>query len=102
MTQSQSFRWRLGAAACSDLALLLVFIPALASAHSPNGFSGIAYPWQDVRRDILIFIFATVAVVAAIPILVRGSIVQRIFSVVLLFVPASAVIMFVLWSLKQI
>lgn len=101
MTQSRSFSWRLGAVACSNLALLLVLIPALASARVTHTFSWFAHPWQDIRRDIFIFAFAVVAVVDAIPVLARGSIGQRISILALLVVPAYAVITFLIWSLRQ-
>jgi hypothetical protein len=101
MTQTRSFGWRFGVVACSNVALLLAFIPALASARASHTFSWFAHPWQDIRQDIFIFAFAAVAVVAAIPVLTRGSMVQRVSVLALLLLPAYAVITFLIWSLRQ-
>src|SRR5262245_5932087 len=101
MTQSRPFRWRLGVVACSDLALFFALIPALATARVSHTFSWFAHPWQDITQDALIFTFVVIAIVVAIPVLARGTFVQRISAVALLVFPAYTLSRFLIWSFSQ-
>src|SRR5262245_44229831 len=99
---SRSITMRLGAVDRSTCALGLVLIPALASAHGYHTFSGMAYPWQNPKRDVLIFVLGAFAIVSAIPLLIRGTTRQRLTTLGLLIVPTYTVVAFSLWILRMI
>lgn len=96
------FKWRLVTMACFELALMFVLLRATARAWGFGTFSSFAHPWQNIQDDLLIFIFSALIIVGCVPIIIRGSLAQRIKVLILILLPAYAIVTFLFWVLRLV
>jgi hypothetical protein len=77
------------------LALVALFIPALAHAHTHGSFD---HPWHDRVRDVFMLTLAAVAVVSGVSVFICGSARQRIVAVAAAALPVYMLVHFLAWA----
>jgi hypothetical protein len=100
--QAPSIRVRFGVALICAFVAVLVYLPAEAKATAFHDFyRHFIHPWGSTSTTVVILLFSVASLVAAIPVLRRGSSLQRIGVTVVLLAPLLIVARFLFWVVHQ-
>jgi hypothetical protein len=98
--QPSAFRVRLVVGGVAFVALAALYLRAVASAHAFHSVQAFTHPWHDVVADVLLFALSAVSGFAALPVLRRGGLAQRVCAAFCLALPAWVLGDFIFWLSK--
>ena len=100
--QAPSIRLRFGIVLACVVVAVLLYLPAEARATAFHGFyRHFIHPWESTSITVIILALCVASVVAALPVVRRGSMLQRIGITIVLLAPLLIVARFLFWVLHQ-
>jgi hypothetical protein len=99
---ASNIRWRFGIAVSCAVAALVLYLPTEARATAFHDFyNHFIHPWEDRSARVIILALCAASTVTAIPVLQRGSALQRIGVAVALIAPLFIIGRFLYWVVHQ-